>query len=678
MAAAAVDRPTLLLAVPGSGKTTTLVSRIGYMIYGCRIRPENILTITYTVAASRDMEARFRRMFGGSGVEVKFQTINALCQSIIYRYNRMTGGSGFELVENSGELLKEIYMEVMHDYPTDMDLKNLQQIMTYIKNMMLKDEEIQELKFETYPVKELYDGYTAMLKERRLMDFDDQMVYAYRILRKYPQLLAYYRQRYPYICVDEAQDTSRIQHEIIGLLAGDGRGLFMVGDEDQSIYGFRAAYPQALMEFERKYPGAQILLLEQNFRSTPQIVSLANDFIARNEQRHKKNMFTAKNDGSQIKCVRVTRGGQYQRICSMFDGGRLGDECRETAILYRNNDSAVPLIHHLIKQNISYRCKGMDAAFFSSPPVQFLKDVFELAMNPANSVLFLKVYWKLGCYIKKGEAWQAAYMCRNGYAEDAFEALLTMDSLSQRKKDKISETKRKLTAIALRPAAENVDRFVEAFDYYKKDGEKYFLLSQLTERKQSCREFLKSLDDLQQVIEEGSHNGAADVILSTIHSSKGLEYDRVVIIDAIDGVLPASPDGSKAFAASGIEEERRLFYVGATRARKELVFYEYVGENSPFIQQFMQKEPKVIPVQPESAKRGSSYDPMKYYRKKSVSKAGGKASHKLKTGEKVTHVKFGKGRVLEVTDRTVTIDFVDCGQKKFLIEMVENKLKGGI
>ena len=272
-----VDGSVLLLAVPGSGKTTVLVTRLGYMIYCKGMNPGKILTVTYTVAATKDMADRFAVKFGQEMAErLEFRTINGICARVIQYYSWKTGRMAFQLLTDEKRItamLSGIYHQTERVYPTEGDLKNVRTLITYIKNRMLNEKEIQKLEEEAeIHLAEIYKEYCRQLREQQLMDYDDQMVYAYNMLRKIPELLAYFQEKYPYICVDEAQDTSKIQHAIIALLASKSENLFMVGDEDQSIYGFRAAYPEALLEFEHHHPGAKVLLMEENFRSDGNIV----------------------------------------------------------------------------------------------------------------------------------------------------------------------------------------------------------------------------------------------------------------------------------------------------------------------------------------------------------------------------------------------------------------------
>ena len=267
----AVNGPVLLLAVPGSGKTTVLITRLGYMTEVCGIAPEAILTMTYTVAATQEMRARFAARFGGElAARLEFRTINGVAARIIALYSRMYGRTPPELIRNESEttpLLLRLWQDTKHEYPAESTVKDLRTAITYIKNMCLTDAELDELETDIENLPDLYRGYQKALKAAHKMDYDDQLCFALQILRGAPAVAAAFRKRYKYFCVDESQDTSKVQHEIIRVLAQESGNIFMVGDEDQSIYGFRAAYPQALMDFEKTYPGAQILLMEQDHRT---------------------------------------------------------------------------------------------------------------------------------------------------------------------------------------------------------------------------------------------------------------------------------------------------------------------------------------------------------------------------------------------------------------------------
>ena len=222
----------------------------------------------------------------------------------------------------------------------------------------------------------------------------------FRSLRKSPETLQYFRNLYSYICVDEAQDTSRIQHEIIRLIAGGRDNLFMVGDEDQSIYGFRAAYPEALLSFEKDHPSAKVLLMEENFRSDGKIVEAADRFIQKNILRHEKHMTAARQALTDIQRIAVqNRRAQYDHLV------KVAEECRtQTAVLYRNNESVLPLVDRLERQGLPYRLRNAEPTFFTHRTVLDIRSIISYAMNPKDADLFLQIYYKIGTYIKKADA----------------------------------------------------------------------------------------------------------------------------------------------------------------------------------------------------------------------------------------------------------------------------------
>ena len=400
----AADGPVLLLAVPGSGKTTVLIHRLGYLM-DCRgIPPERILTVTYTVAATRDMRARFARTFGEDRASrLEFRTINGLSARIIQYYERAMGRRAFQLVTDEGtlsSLVGELFRACTGTFATESTIKGLRTAITYGKNRQMSREEMEALSTGELPVAQVYQAYCRVLRQRGWMDYDDQMVYAAQILRRHGEILAYFQEKYTHLCVDEAQDTSRIQHTILRLLAGRRRNLFLVGDEDQSIYGFRAAEPGALLRFERDYPGGRVLFLEKNYRSTQTIVTAADGFIRQNYNRRDKHMTAARGPGPALEELWVyDRAAQYAYLA------RLARDCpQETAVLYRNNESALPVLDLLDRQGIACRCRQMDGTFFTHRVVRDVADFFTFAVNPADGACFLRMYYKLRAGITKGAA----------------------------------------------------------------------------------------------------------------------------------------------------------------------------------------------------------------------------------------------------------------------------------
>lgn len=597
-----VEGPVLLLAVPGSGKTTVLVTRLGYMIYAKGIAPEKILTVTYTVAATEDMAARFASQFGTDMADrLTFKTINGICAGIIHTYGRKTGRTPFALLNDEKvieDTLAKIYQKTERTYATESDLQTVRTLITYIKNSMLTDAEIREMdKTADMKISAIYKEYNTWLREQKLMDYDDQMVYAYTMLQRFPELLRLYQDKFPYLCVDEAQDTSKIQHAIIALLASKTENLFMVGDEDQSIYGFRAAYPEALLSFEKNHPGAKVLLMEENFRSGAGIVKAADTFIQKNTLRHKKHMRAIKDGEEVVKEIAVkTRDDQYRYLAAVAEncaaaradrvGGRsdngTADAFHTVAVLYRDHECALPLIDLLERKEIPYRMRNAEISFFTHRTVLDVLNIMKLAMHPKDAETFLQVYYKINTYIRKEDALQIA---RISETQDisVWNAAVRYHGLSDYTMSSVQNTRMHMQQLLTERGDKAVKRILYYMgyqEYLERCGlkaDKIEILRILGSREDSMAGLLQRLRELQDILTRKETDYSCNFILSTIHASKGLEYDTVYLMDVTDGILPAqmlkNPEKASGEERENYEEERRLFYVGATRAKSELYVF---------------------------------------------------------------------------------------------------------
>ena len=657
--------PVLLLAVPGSGKTTVLVARLGYMIECCGVRPEEILTMTYTVAATHDMRVRFAALFGEERAQaLAFRTLNGVSAQIIRHYERSQGREAFALVSDEAvlsRLVGEIYREITANFASESDVKAVRTLITYAKNMCLTDDEIAKLKLEGADFAPIYRRYRDALRERGWMDYDDQMVYAHQIFRRYPEVLEHFQQRYRYICVDEAQDTSKIQHLIIRMLASKHENLFMVGDEDQSIYGFRAAFPQALMEFEHVYPHAAVLLMEKNYRSTAHIVRTADRFIRANQNRHPKSMMTDNAEGASVSAIRVSnRKAQYAYLAA------LAQRCdRETAVLYRDNDSALPIIDLLSRRGIPYRCRQLESSFFSHFIVRDICEIIRFAYDTANAERFLQIYYKFGAGITKEAAYAAAEQSRVTRASP-LAILQEDDRLSLWCRGQVKGLETHLANMQKETAERAVYRIVHFMgygDYLTQRGadqNKVQILSALAASAPSPLALLTRLDELLHIVRDGSTDAESNFILSTIHSSKGLEYERVILMDVADGILPktvpkdVSPSEEEREA---LEEERRLFYVAMTRAKRELLLFRYDGAEvtSEFVKAIFPVSAKPVPAQ-----RAARPVPKPGY---SAPRDVSSAVDELHAGARVHHLVFGKG-VIETKNGSIATIRFDDGKTK--------------
>ena len=660
----AAQGPVLLLAVPGSGKTTVLIHRLGYLIFCLGVAPEQILTVTYTVAATRDMAARFARTFGETWANrLEFRTINGLSARIIQHYERVKGRQAFTLVTEEGRLASlvgELYRKATGEFATESTVRSLRTAITYCKNRQMTQEEIEAYQVEDIPFAKLYRQYHAELRRRRWMDYDDQMVYAAQILRQHGAILAYFQDKYRYLCVDEAQDTSRIQHTILKLLAGRRRNLFLVGDEDQSIYGFRAADPGALLRFEEEYPGGRVLFLEKNYRSTATIVAAADRFIRQNQHRRDKHMVAARGPGPAIQPIWVAdRVQQYAQLAQW------AQDCdRETAVLYRNNDSALPLLDRLDRQGTGCRCRQMEGTFFTHRVVRDVTDFIAFAAHPADGERFFRLYYKMGVGIPKAAAQWAVLQSRG---EGNLMAILSRcPQLTQRSQVLCQALAEQFAQLLDDRGDEAIHRLRHHMGYGDflstrgSDPGKLAILEALGRYTPNPSALVTRLGELRERIRQGDSDPNSPFLLSTIHGSKGLEYQRVILMDVADGVLPlADPplgDHPDPAAVEAYEEERRLFYVAMTRAKEELFLFRF--RRSDLGSTFARD---LFPDKTRRLRQAVAPRP----------KGGGKPAPPplpdlalFDAGAPVTHRAFGRGEVVSRQGDIATILFQEKGEKK--------------
>lgn len=694
------DGAVLLLAVPGSGKTTVLTARLGYMINRLNISPGSILVLTYTVAAANEMKRRFIELYAESDGEIpEFRTINGVAQKIINDFSRRTGRVPFNLLANenrTSSLIASVVKDVTGDFPTESAVSEVRSLITRVKNSMLGREQLLALGSAELPFAEIFEKYQAWLKENRLMDYDDQLVYALTILKKYPEIRRAYTERYKYICVDEAQDTSEIQHCIIKLLTENNGNIFMVGDEDQSIYGFRGAAPQFLLDFKESYPGAFILKSEENFRSVSEIVSPADSFINRNTLRIKKHMTAARGERgrlNEIKCFDIP--AQYKYLAKILEKNTV-----QTAVLFRNNECALPLIDLLLRSGTDFSCRDTDCAFFTSRTFTDVTSILSLAENGADTDSFMKIYYRLGLFLPKTAA---VRICAEAYetGESIFMRLLTHGGLTvqaEKKCERIISTLQRIKTSPLPTAVFLAAHLTGLGDGERKtDPFKTEILMSLASREKNITTLLARLDELKAAVGSGA-KGSGMLTLSTIHSAKGLEFDRVFIINAADGVLPANAPQRHMTKEeiAAYEEERRLFYVAATRAKNELNIFSFSSDkyDSSFADELFGRRvpPEIIPVANRIPKTddGAKEVFVPAVTKKSASAAvrnmkkgftvdarsGGNADcDSVFTGSAISHKSFGDGTVTARNGDVITAQFVNGKICRFsLSHLLRSKL----
>lgn len=574
-----INGATMLLAVPGSGKTTTLINRLGYMVNCKNINPESILAITYTKKATYEMRTRFASIFGKEDSEkIDFRTINSLCYEIV----------GKDTIKDweQRKILKSLFLRFNNEYPVETDYMNMESEISYIKNMMLKDDEVASINWNTNNFIEIYNGYCLELKAINKIDIDDQLVQAFEILKTNKEVLDKYTDKYSYICVDEAQDTSKIQHAIIKLLVSNNN-IFMVGDEDQSIYGYRGAFPQALFNFKHEYNNPFVLKLENNYRSNTEIVDVANKFIKRNPNRLSKTIVSELGTGGKVEIVKVDdRIGQIAYLTESLK--RLNDT--SVAILYRNNDSAIPLIDAFEREGISYNLNKANNTFFSNRIVTDIKNFILFSRDLDNKGLFFKVYNKFNLYFRKQQAELACSYSRL-YKSNLLDEFYKQKEYSKHYiKDNFEIFVKTFRNISNNPL-EAIKQFEELgyMDYMKEKGyglEKIELVKIIAGKVDTLNEFIERLEFLENIVKKKIHEDFSEgITLSTIHSCKGMEFDEVFIIDAVNGILPSRKSMNLRLQDKFFEyeEERRLMYVAITRAKHHLALFSIENYDHDFI-----------------------------------------------------------------------------------------------
>ena len=581
------DGPALVLAVPGAGKTTVLIQRTRNLIEMYNVEPNKILSITFSRASANDMRERFNSMFGSSCFEsVKFSTIHSFSYTILREY-AFRKNIKYTLIEgqnkqvNKNKLLKKIYYDLNGEYITEENLEGIVNTIGYIKNMMYSvDDFLEENKIDIKNFKEIYNIYEDYKSKYYLLDFDDMLLSTYRILNEDRYLLNKYKNKYSYIQVDEGQDTSKLQLEIIKTVAAPENNLFIVADDDQSIYGFRGAFPKGLLNFDRDYPNAKLFYMEENYRSSKNIVNVCNKFIKQNTLRYSKELFTKNKTLRPIQIIRAeTVLDQYEYLISELKGY---EEYSKTAILYRNNLSALGLVEYLEKNNIPFYLKNKKINFYNQWIVRDIVNFLKVAHDDTNIQAFESIYFKMRGFTYKKYVNFAKTL---DYNMSVFDRLLKYPGLSKDYIQLYSELKKDFRYLAkLKPkdAIQFIESDLKYERYLKENSIKFgytydslktilFDLKLIAENMENVNEFLGRLKYLDYLISQSSKekNG---ITLTTIHSAKGLEFKNVYMIDLIDGDFPTS-NSIEAFdkgKIEALEEERRLFYVGMTRAKEVL------------------------------------------------------------------------------------------------------------
>lgn len=686
------EGPCLLLAVPGGGKTTTLLARTAYLILNKGIDPSRILSITFSRASANDMKERFEEVYGGSiSQPVKFSTIHSFAYGIVTNYHKSIGAS-YTLIEGGKNpsiskqvVLRQLYQKQQNDYLSDAELESLINDISYVKNSLLKGDDLKAYKASISGFVDLYEGYEQLKSDNHFIDFDDMLVICYEVLKTHENWLNAYMKKYDYLQVDEAQDTSLLQHHIIKLLAGTKENVLYVADDDQSIYGFRAACPTYLLEIEKHYKNVVILRMEHNYRSTKSIVSICNEVIKENTKRYSKNMVTDNQEGVSIELVPTrTRFDQMEAILKANETA-VGDSC----ILYRNNQSSVMVAKVLVDENIPFYLKDFKNRFFTHWVIKDVINFMTFAQNPSDVNLFSKLYYRLrGYYINK----QMIQGMKTDVDITVFDNLKQHVNLNEYQWENLTKLENHFKGLSNKTPPVAIDFLLDVMGYRtylmdragESDGgyltylDMVRILKSIVKDSKDLAEMQLSIMDLESAMRRAAKNSKKDVItLSTIHSSKGLEWDNVYLIDLLKGMFPAKEavELNDKGQVEALEEERRLLYVGMTRAKNKLTLLGHRDSLSLF---FDEVDLCINPEKRNQAKStpigNNTYKPTHF--KNDYKEAPDEVLNvdDYEIGVHVVHRKFGEGEIISCSSELVVVDFGKAVKKFNLAFAVKKKI----
>ena len=713
------DGPLLLMAGAGSGKTRVLTHRIAYLIEEKEVNPWNILAITFTNKAAKEMKERVNAILASGGEDVWVSTFHSMCVRILRRdvdfigYNR-----NFTIIDSSEQLtlMKRILKELNID-PKKYDPRSILGTISQAKNSLQTPQDFAKMQGSYYEeiAAKCYAAYQKEIQYNQCMDFDDLIMNTIRLFEEHPDSLTYYQNKFHYIHVDEYQDTNHAQYTLVNLLAGRFRNLCVVGDADQSIYGWRGADMQNILDFEKDYPDAAVILLEQNYRSTKNILSAANQVIENNSNRKPKNLWTENKEGNKITYYRADN----ERDETRFIVDRMQEEIRSNhrnygdfAILYRTNAQSRVMEETLLKANIPYKMVG-GHKFYDRKEIKDILAYLNVLANPQDSISFERIVnspkrgigpgsiEKLRSFASLHE-WPLLEAAQNvdlaniggkaGQQLGAFGEMiqevtqmipyLTVTELTKEVLDRSGylEDLKIQNTLEAQARIENLEEFLTVTQEFDKQFEQ-----QNEEDADAPEEKLTVfLNDLALVSDiDNLEEDASQVTLMTLHAAKGLEFPVVFLIGLEEGVFPLS---RALMEESELEEERRLAYVGITRAEEALyltnafsrTLYGRTQYNRPsrFVEEIdqelleiegMRPTPKKTPV--FAKKTAYSYKQPETAVVPSKSATGGE-NNSWKPGDKVKHKKWGLGTVVRVSgtskDLELDVAFPSQGVKRLL------------
>ncbi|WFR56612.1 ATP-dependent helicase [Anaerocolumna sp. AGMB13025] len=571
--------PMLVLAGPGSGKTLVITRRTEELIRQYGVNPQNILVITFTKAAAGEMKERFVRLMGGKGEGVNFGTFHAVFFTIL-KYAYHYSAANIIREDQKNLFFREIVEHLEYEIEDEKEfISGIISEISLVKGERMDLEHYYSINCSDEIFKKIYQAYENRLRKENLIDFDDMLVLCYELLTERPDILSVWQKKYQYILIDEFQDINKVQYDIIRLLALPENNLFIVGDDDQSIYRFRGAKPEIMLNFNKDYPEGKRILLDVNYRSTERIVECATSLVKNNTKRFIKDI-RAKNSGGQevmIKAFKELKEQNSMVVANILMYYKAGIPFSDMAILFRTNTQPRALIDKLMEYNVPFQMRDMIPNLYDHWIAVNIITYMKLAMGQRDRNLFLQVVNRPKRYISRD-------CFHNPKVE--FEEVREYYSDKEWMLERINKLEYDLELM------KNMSPFA-AINYIRKGiGYEDYLTEYAAFRRIKVEELFDTLNELQDSAREyktyeewffhiseyqeelkkqaqNQKQNKNSVALVTMHGSKGLEYRAVFIVDANEGITPHR----KALLEADMEEERRLFYVAVTRAKEYLHVY---------------------------------------------------------------------------------------------------------
>lgn len=662
------DGPLLIIAGAGAGKTKTLTTKIAYLIEEGLAHPYNVLAITFTNKAAKEMKDRLYALIGDLAKKVQVSTFHSFGLKLLREnYEKLGYESNFVIMDSDDSLtvVKKIVKDLGYD-PKIYNPRAIRNKISSCKNEMMTPEIYERYAVSDYEkvMHQVYEKYEDKLKKNNSVDFDDLLLLPIKLFKENPSTLQKYQDLYQYILIDEYQDTNEAQYILSKLISAKNRKITCVGDDSQSIYSFRGANYKNILNFEKDYKDAKTILLEENYRSTSTILDAANQVIRNNKQRKDKNLWTSRGKGEKIKYYRAyNEKDEAQYVIRKIKELRNKEvEYKDIAVLYRTNAQSRVLEEEMLKENMPYRVIG-SFYFYSRKEIKDLIAYLRLIHNSKDNVSLLRVINtpKRGIGLKTIENLTAK---ADEEGTSIYEAITSGKELEFKKNiEQLKSLSEELTLTEL------IDKVLDASGLRQeleseKTLEAEVRLENLEEFKSITKSFeeregLISLEDFLLEISlisdvEEYKDDPNRISLMTVHSVKGLEFDHVFVVGMEEGIFPHM---NSLMETSEVEEERRLCYVAITRAkddlhlvnarRRTLFGKEQVNPVSRFIGE-ISKDLIETNVQEELPKQEQKIEVEDMFREEEVD---------YQVGDYVYHETFGTGRVVEVTNTLVSVAF---------------------